>query len=71
VLARKRHLEDALGARNRRDRRLPVEPQEARPRIEDAVPGRREARQELLRPLEPEAPVDDRQAEQVEPLGRR
>jgi hypothetical protein len=35
------------------------------------VPGRREARQELLGPLEPEAPVDDREAEQVEPLGGR
>jgi hypothetical protein len=65
MLAGQRHLEDAFG--HLRDLRLAVEAEQSRPGIEDAVAVGRKARQELLRALEPKAPVDDRKAKDVEP----
>src|SRR5262249_50228205 len=50
-------------------RRLAVEAQEAGSRVEDAVAVPRERDEELLRALEPEPPLDDREAEDVEPAG--
>jgi hypothetical protein len=64
VLAGQTHLEDALG--RVANLRLAVESEKSRPRVEDAVAGRGEARKQLLGPLESEAPVDDRKAENVE-----
>src|SRR5262249_43661592 len=48
-------------------RRLAVEAQEAGSRVEDAVAVPRERDEELLRALEAEPPLDDREAEDVEP----
>ena len=53
------------------DLRLAVEPEESRLQVEDPVPVPGEPRQELLRPLEAESPVDDGQAEDVEAGGAR
>jgi hypothetical protein len=69
VLAGQRDLGHALGDRS--NLRLAVEAEESRPGVEDAVAVGREARQQLLGALEPESPVDDRKAEDVEPLGGR
>ena len=53
------------------ERGLAVEAEESRVCVEDAVSRSREPGDELLRPLKPEAPVDDGRAEQIEPLGER
>jgi hypothetical protein len=57
-------VEDVL--RQARDARLAVEPEKRGAQVEDAMAVRREAREQLLRPLEPEVPVDDREGDQVE-----
>jgi hypothetical protein len=67
VLARQGDLEDVVG--DPLEARLAIEAQKASLRIEDAVPLRGEPREQLLRALEPEPPVDDRKTKDVEPLG--
>jgi hypothetical protein len=69
VLTRQGDLEDVLG--DALEARLAIEAEEPRPRVEDAVPVRRKPREQLLRALEPETPVDDRETKDVEPLGGR
>jgi hypothetical protein len=52
------------------DARVAVEPEERGAQVEDPVAVGGEPREELLRPLEPKGPVDDREGDQVEaPLG--
>jgi hypothetical protein len=69
VVPRQGDLEDALGKRPQLG--LSIEAEEAGPKVEDAVAVGGEAGQQLLGPLESETPIDDRKAENVEPLGGR
>jgi len=70
VLPRQCNLEDPLG--DLLEPRLAIEAEKAGLRVENAVAVRGKPREQLLRALEPESPVDDREAKEVEPLdGRR
>jgi hypothetical protein len=57
VLAGQADLPDALG--DLPELGLAIEAEKPGPAVEDAVPVGREGLQELLRALDPEAPVDD------------
>jgi hypothetical protein len=69
VLSVERDLPDPLG--DLRDLGLAVEAQKPGLCVENPVTVGRERLQELLRALDAEAPVDDRQAEDVETAGGR
>ena len=69
MLPRKRDLPDPLADLG--DLRLAVEAEEAGLRVEDPVAVGGERLQQLLRALHAEAPVDDREAEDVETAGGR
>jgi hypothetical protein len=69
VFAGQRDLEDARPQLP--DFRLPVEAEEARLRVEDAVAVLGETGEELLGALEAKTPVDDGKTKDVEPAGRR
>jgi hypothetical protein len=69
VFSGQAHLEDAVA--DARDLEIPIETLETGLCVEDAVPVGGERREQLLRALEPEAPIDDRETKQVEAPGRR